>query len=85
LLGRNLQAIARERAILLCKFRTALMLKRAIRFVASRQERDCRDLNKAEVLAALRCLYDQRVDGAPLASSSPPPVGGDQTQPTATM
>ena len=71
--GRCLQAIARERAILLCRIWTALMLKRAIGFVESTHERDCRDfnLNKAEVLAALRCLHDQILDGPPLAGVSP--------------
>jgi hypothetical protein len=68
--GRSLQAIARERVILLCRFWTGLMLKRAIRFVESTHERACRDFNlKAEVLAALRCLHDQIVDGPPLAGS----------------
>ena len=68
--GRSLQAIARERAILLCRFWTALMLKRAIRFVESTHERDCRDFNlKAEVVAALRRLHDQILDGPPLAGS----------------
>jgi len=42
------------------------MLKRAIRFFESTHERDCRDLSKAEVLAALRRLHDQIVDGPPL-------------------
>ena len=46
------------------------MLKRAIRFVESTHERDCRDFNlKAEVRAALRCLHDQIVDDPPLAGS----------------
>jgi hypothetical protein len=63
---RSLQAIARGRAILLCKIWTALMLKRAIRFFESTHERDCRDLSKAEVLAALRRLHDQIVEGPPL-------------------
>lgn len=68
---RSLRAIARERAILLCRIWTALMLKRAIRFVESTHERDCRDYNlsKAEVLAALRCLHDELADGPPLAGS----------------
>jgi hypothetical protein len=41
------------------------MLRRAIRCVEVSSERDCRDLNlnKAEFLAALRCLHDQIVDG----------------------
>ena len=69
--GRSLQAIARERAVLLCRIWTVLMLKRAIRFVESTHERDCRDynLNKPEVLAALRWLHDQIADGPPRAGS----------------
>jgi hypothetical protein len=68
---RSLQAIARERAILLCRIWTALMLKRTIRLVESTDERDWPDfnLNKAEVLATLRCLHDQTVDGPPSAGS----------------
>jgi hypothetical protein len=47
------------------------MLKRAIRFVESTRERDCRelDLDKAEVLAALRCLRTEVVNGPVLARS----------------
>ena len=85
--GRCLQAMAREGAILLCRIWTALMLKRAIRFVESTHERDFRDLNldKAEVLAALRCLHDEIVDGPPLAGSQPAPIDDDQAKPTTTM
>ena len=69
---RRLQAVAREWAILLCRFWTTLMLRRAIRFVESTHEQDCRDLslNKAEVLAALRCLHEEIVDRPPLACAN---------------
>jgi hypothetical protein len=46
------------------------MLKRAIRFVESTHEQDCRDFNlKAEILTALRGLHEQIVDDPPLAGS----------------
>jgi hypothetical protein len=84
--GRSFQAIVRERSILLCRIWTALMLKRAIRFVESTQERDWRDLNlnKAKVLVALRCLHDEIVDGPPLAGSHAP-IDDDRAKPTTTM
>ena len=68
---RSLQSIARERAVLLCRIWTALMIKRAIRFVESTREENCRDfnLNKAEFLAALRGLHDRIVDGSPIAGT----------------
>jgi hypothetical protein len=81
--GRSFQAIARERAILLCRIWTALMLKHAIRFVESTHERDCRDfnLNKVAVLASVRCLRDEIVEVRCL----PTPIDGDQAKPTTTM
>src|SRR5271154_4007815 len=74
-------------ANLLSRIWTALMLKRVIRFVESSHERDCREfnLNKAEVLAALRCLHDEVVDGPPLPNSQHAPIDDDQAKPTTTM
>ena len=77
--GHSLRAVARQQAIRLCRIWTALMLKRAIRFVESTQERDCWDLNlnKTEVLAALRWTHDEIMDGPPLPPVRPHPFDDD--------
>jgi hypothetical protein len=68
---RSFQAIARKRAIHLYRIWTGLMLKRAIRLVESTHEQDCRNfnLNKAEILAALRRLHDEIADDPPIAGT----------------
>ena len=67
----RLQAIARELAMPLFRLWTAVMLRRAIRFVESSPERDCRNINlrKAEIRAVVRCLLDGVADGSPTACS----------------
>jgi hypothetical protein len=62
------------------------MLKRAIRFVESTQERDCwnLNLNKTEFLAALRWTHDEIMDGPPLPPDRPHPFDDDH-EPTTTM